>query len=77
MVFYPDGIYNSSVTIGRKIPDVPAIHRENASFYNSSVMLCREWSVSPVAVLVQLVEVICKDKSTFGSSSIYTFPITF
>lgn len=38
MVFYPDGIYSTSVIIDRKIPDLPAIHRENASFHNSSVI---------------------------------------
>lgn len=40
MVFYPDGIHNSSVITGRKIPDIPALHRENASFHSSSVIPC-------------------------------------
>lgn len=77
MVFYPDGIYNTSVIIGRKIPDIPAIHRENTSFHPSSVVPCGGRSVAPTVPLVQLVEVICKEKSTFGNSSIYNFTITF
>ena len=74
------GNYNAPVIIGRKIPDVSAIHQKNASAYcakPAAILFNSGWSLSPIAVLLQFFKVICKEKFTFGSSSLCNFPVTF